>query len=94
LADKYPGSAHVRDVGLLGAEDWRIWTYAADHEFLIVSKDNDFYQRGLVHGAPPKVIWLRVGNAPTLVIAALPRERYAMIQRFLEDADAVILPLR
>jgi predicted nuclease of predicted toxin-antitoxin system len=39
LADLFPGSAHVRDVGLLGAVDAAIWAYAAEHEFLLASKD-------------------------------------------------------
>lgn len=93
LADMYPRSAHVRDVGLLGAEDRRIWTHAAGHRFLLTSKDADFYQRSLVYGAPPKVLWLRIGNAPTSAIAALLRERYVIVQRFSEDTQATILPL-
>jgi predicted nuclease of predicted toxin-antitoxin system len=27
-----------------------------------VSKDSDFQQRSLLHGHPPKVVWLRLGN--------------------------------
>lgn len=94
LQDIYPGSTHVRDVGLLGSEDKRIWAYAAEYGFLLASKDTDFYQRSLLYGVPPKVIWLRVGNAPTSSTLALLRERYVLIQRFAEDADASFLPLR
>lgn len=43
LSDLYPGSAHVRDVGLLDAADRRIRPYAGEHGFLLASKDNDFY---------------------------------------------------
>ncbi len=94
LQDIYPGSTQVRDVGLLGAEDKRIWAYAAEHGYLLVSKDTDFYQRSLLYGSPPKIIWLRVGNAPTSTIAALLRERYVAIRRFAEDTEASFLPLR
>ena len=59
LADIYPGSLHVREAGLLGADDLRIWDYAAEHGFFLASKDTDFYERSLVYGAPPKIIWLR-----------------------------------
>jgi len=93
LSDVYPGSAHAREVGRLGAEDKRLWTYAAEHEFLLVSKDTDFYQRSLVLGAPPKVIWLRVGNAPTGTVATLLRERYLVVRRFVDDAEASFLTL-
>ncbi len=93
LSDIYPDSNHVRDVGLVGADDRRIWRYAANREFLLVSKDTDFYQRSVLHGAPPKVIWLRIGNAGTSAIAALLRERYLAVRRFAEAAEATFLPL-
>ncbi|MGH8549800.1 MAG: DUF5615 family PIN-like protein [Methylococcales bacterium] len=70
LADIYPNSAHVREIGLLGAEHKRIWKHAADQGFMLVSKDADFYQRSLLYGVPPKIIWLRIGNAPTSTIAS------------------------
>lgn len=93
LKDTYPGSAHIRDAGLLGAEDRLIWRYAAEYGFLLTSKDTDFYQRSLVHGAPPKVIWLRIGNGSTAAVAALLRERYVVVRRFVEDVEATFLPL-
>jgi predicted nuclease of predicted toxin-antitoxin system len=45
LVDDYPGSAHVRDVGLRGGPDARIWDYAHAQGFAIVSKDTDFRER-------------------------------------------------
>jgi predicted nuclease of predicted toxin-antitoxin system len=94
LADVYPESVHVRDIGLLGAADRCIWEYAAKHALLIVSKDTDFYQRSLLFGAPPKVIWLRIGNASSAAIAILLRERYVVVRRFAEDSEATFLILR
>ena len=54
LANDYPGSVHVRNVGLLGVEDQRIWEYCRAEEFAIVSKDTDFRERSFVLGLPPK----------------------------------------
>lgn len=93
LADIYPDSAHVREVGLRGAEDRRAWDYAAEQDLLLITKNTDFYQRSLVFGAPPKVIWLRIGNAPTLAIAELLRQRRPVIRSFYEDSEATFLPL-
>jgi len=93
LDDIYAGSAHVRDVGLLGAGDSRVWEHAAANDLLLTSKDTDFYQRSLLFGAPPQIIWLRVGNAPTSLIADLLRQHYLMIRRFAEDSDATVLIL-
>jgi predicted nuclease of predicted toxin-antitoxin system len=93
LQDLYPGSGHVRDVGLEGVEDGRIWTHAAANGFLLTSKDTDFYERSLVHGAPPKVVWLRIGNCTVAETLTLLRSRYVVIRRFSEDPEAAFLPL-
>lgn len=93
LDDLYPGSSHVREIGLLGSGDERIWNHAAAHGFILVSKDTDFYQRSLVFGAPPRVIWLRVGNGPTRVIADVLRQQYVAVRRFGDHPDATFLIL-
>ena len=93
LADIYPGSSHVRDAGLLGADDLRVWDYAAEHGFLLASKDTDFYERSLVYGAPPKIVWLRSGNSTVNETIALLRGQYIVIRHFAEDAKATFLPL-
>lgn len=93
LADIYPGSSHVREVGLLGADDSRIWNYAAEHGFLLASKDTDFYERSLVFGAPPKIIWPRIGNSTVNETITLLRSQYIVIRHFAEDTTATFLPL-
>lgn len=65
LADVFPGSAHVRDVGLASADDADVWDYAKRNGLAIISKDADFRQLSFLHGFPPKVVWLRVGNRST-----------------------------
>jgi predicted nuclease of predicted toxin-antitoxin system len=62
FAKQFPGSAHVRELGLKGRSDAEIFNHARDNDFTIVSKDSDFYQRTLLYGSPPKFIWLRLGN--------------------------------
>jgi predicted nuclease of predicted toxin-antitoxin system len=52
----------VREVGLREADDVAIWQYAKLNGYVMVSKDTDFQQRSLLHGAPPKFIWLRVAT--------------------------------
>lgn len=62
LASLYPGSVHVRDLGMTTVDDDVIWNYARQHELAIVSKDSDFYYRSMLFGHPPKVVWIRLGN--------------------------------
>ena len=38
LSSEYPGSAHVRNVGLRGVEDDQVWSHARTGGFVIVSK--------------------------------------------------------
>jgi predicted nuclease of predicted toxin-antitoxin system len=61
----FPGSAHVQQYGLGATDDATIWAYAKQKDFVIVTKDSDFEELSMLHGAPPKVIWLRTGNCTT-----------------------------
>lgn len=91
LAVFFPSSMHVRDCGLKGQTDSMIWTYAATHDFVIVSKDADFYQRSLLIGAPPKFIWLRIGNCTRDDIFRLITGNESAIKGFDQDATGNIL---
>lgn len=93
LSDVYAGSAHVYETGLHAVDDAAIWTFAANHGYMVVSKDADFYQRSLVFGAPPKVVWVRVGNGPTGQVARLLRENRDLILRFQADPETALLVL-
>ena len=92
LRDRYPDVVHVRDVGLASANDDDVWKFAASNARMIVTKDADFNQRAFLIG-PPKVIWLRVGNATTSEIAQLLSQRHSDVLAFEQDSDAVLLPL-
>jgi predicted nuclease of predicted toxin-antitoxin system len=87
LADLYPGSSQVDAVGLRGARDTAVWDYAKANGYVLVSKDNDFRQRSFQYGAPPKVVWLNVGNAGTEPILRLLRESREEIERFVASAE-------
>jgi predicted nuclease of predicted toxin-antitoxin system len=93
LQDLYPGSTHVREVGLASADDDAVWTFAARHELGIVSKDSDFRQRSFVLGHPPKVVWIARGNCSTEEVAELLRDRHADLLAFERDDAASFLAL-
>ncbi|MGI9014287.1 MAG: DUF5615 family PIN-like protein [Phycisphaerales bacterium] len=85
LADRFPDSAHVHEIGLGSSADAHIWQAATNGGFAIVSKDKDFYNRSLLRGHPPKVIWLRIGNAGTAMVAQLLERNHAEIESFDRD---------
>jgi predicted nuclease of predicted toxin-antitoxin system len=93
LADLFPGSTHVRDVGLAMATDEMVWTRATREGLVIVSKDADFQQRSFVLGAPPKVVWIRRGNCSTQDIENLLRQHHADLLAFEQDNEAAFLAL-
>lgn len=92
LADLFPDSIHVREVGLKAADDPLVWEYAKNNG-LIVSKDSDMHQRSFVFGYPPKVVWVRLGNCSTSDVEKLLRMHFAAIQAFYEDDYASFLSL-
>jgi len=87
LGDIYAESIHVREVGLREADDSEIWEYAKANGYAVVSKDSDFQQRSLLHGAPPKFIWLRVGNCTVKRTENLLRSYSAAIHTFDLDGS-------
>lgn len=58
LADIFPDSVHVRDIGLKAADDSEVWKYAQDHTFIICSKDSDLHQQVFYSGSQ------RLGTVP------------------------------
>jgi predicted nuclease of predicted toxin-antitoxin system len=90
---EFPGSMHVRDVGLRSESDVDVWEYARLHGFAIVSKDWDFQQLSFVRGSPPKVIWIRRGNCSARDVEQLLRSKAQAIERFGDDQEATLLVL-
>jgi predicted nuclease of predicted toxin-antitoxin system len=65
---------------------------AKTHGFIIVSKDSDFFERSVLYGIPPKIIWVRVGNCSTAEIAELLRIGFQTIHSFIEnDTETCLL---
>ena len=93
LSDLFPDMLHVRDVGLQRAGDDVVWAYALQHDVVIVSKDSDFRQRSFLLGAPPKVVWVRLGNCTTAEVETLLRVHHDDLHAFVDDHAAAFLAL-
>jgi predicted nuclease of predicted toxin-antitoxin system len=68
----------------------RGWEFAAANEQLLVSKDVQFHDRGVVQGAPTNLIWLRIGNCPTSTVESLLSRNFLQVHRFVADATKTV----
>ncbi len=93
LAGVFPDALHVRLLDRGGAPDPDVWNLAREHGCILVTKDEDFHRLSLLRGAPPKVLWLRIGNCTTTAISLLLTAHAEDIQQFEAQADATVLEL-
>lgn len=93
LSDIFPGSNHVRELGLAEATDREVWDHAREAGYTLVSKDNDFQQMSFLFGAPPKVIWLRRGNCSVAETERILRTHSIRIREFESDPETTYLIL-
>ena len=75
------------------ADDDKVWQYARQHAFTLVSKDSDFHEKSLLRGYPPKIIWIRRGNCTTRQIETLLRNMAEHITDMINDPEAAYLIL-
>lgn len=93
LKDRFPGSSHVRLLGLETSPDMTIWRHAKESGFTLVTQDEDFYNLSLIQNFPPKVIWLRCGNQPTAYYEAKFKAWETEIKAFNDDHDSGCLEI-
>ena len=93
LEDLYPESRHISVLGLGHAFDKDVWEYAREHGYIIVTKDADFSELGLLLGFPPKVIWIRRGNCSTRDIEGILRDHHEAVTALSDEPTTGILVL-
>ncbi len=93
IEEAYPESRHISSVLSETTSDRDIWFYAQENNYAIVTKDDDFEQRSILLGHPPKVIWIRLGNCKTEQIVSLLINLHKTIIAFGNDDEKSILPL-
>jgi predicted nuclease of predicted toxin-antitoxin system len=89
LASLLPGpSSHATDLGVQPS-DHDLWEHARKEGWVILTRDTDFFDRIILHGPPPKVVWVRLGNMRRAALEAHLVQLWASIVRLLETADLV-----
>jgi predicted nuclease of predicted toxin-antitoxin system len=91
LEPRFPGTRHVSLLGMERASDLEIFDFARRSGFAILSKDTDFHHLSFRYGAPPKIVWIRLGNASTTEIADCLLASAVRIRRFLADGEATVM---
>lgn len=87
LQSIFPNSSHVSLVGLERADDSAVWSFAKSNGFVIVSKDDDFHAMNVLHGHPPRLIRLRMGNCSNQAVLDALSNGAAKIEQTFGDSD-------
>lgn len=90
LVESGVGARHVRRLGLGAASDERIWQYAKAEGFGIVTMDEDFQNLSARFGAPPQVVWVRLGSVRRPVLLEVFRTVLPELRTALAGGTAVI----
>lgn len=93
LEEWFPGSQHGRHLGLAKADDLVVWEYARAHNLVIVTQDSDYADWNKVRGAPPKIVWLRCGNATVAEIESKLRLATEQILQLERDAQTEVVEI-
>ena len=75
-------------------EDSKIWKYAKENGYTILTKDNDFEAMSRLFSCPPKVIQLLCGNKKTTEIIRILNKNSDAIKQFDTDTENCLLFLQ
>ena len=90
LEDHYPGTTQVALEGLETASDQKIWDYAKEEGYVLVTRDADFYEKSLLYGPPPHVIWIKLQNPKSSKVAQALIAHKTFIEESVQDGVPVV----
>ena len=68
------------------AKDTKIWQYAKDNGYIVITHDNDFNDLIFTRGFPPKIVWMRTGNCSRKITTdILIRSKPAIEELFISE---------
>jgi predicted nuclease of predicted toxin-antitoxin system len=91
LKVNFPNSRHVSELQMSGASDSDIWQYAKEKDYIILTKDKDFYHRISVFGPPPKIVWKTKGNCRNKEMLQLLRDYLSVIKSFAATKEGLLI---
>lgn len=93
VSERFPGSAHVKQLALTTTDDEVIWRFARDNDFALLTQDSDFERKAALRGAPPKVILVRTGNIRTQLLRPIITAQLDRIEHFLTSSTETMMYL-
>ena len=93
IDDIFPNTNHVMLEKLDDVSDERVWMFARNNGYTIVTKDSDFNDMAIHKGTPPKIIWIKLGNCKVAEIENILRVNEDEIKAFLDEPIGAILEI-
>jgi len=69
--------------------DTEIWTLARKNNWVVFTRDTDFFDRLSLLGPPPKVVWFWGGNMKRKAMVDLVQRKWPDVLKLLEDNDLI-----
>lgn len=92
LQARFSGSSQVSLLGLERSTDLQLCDYAAQHGFVICSKDDDFQRLVAARGYRPRLIHLAMGNTSNdAALSSLLAAADPLHQAFDDPATGVVV---
>ncbi len=89
VTELHAEAVHVSDVGLRDAPDAAIWNFAIQHDFVLISKDEDFAGMA-VRDTTAGLLWVRLGNCRKATLLRKFRDLWPEVLERLESGDKLI----
>ena len=90
LVDLGHQAVHVLDVELAQIDDHALWAYAAQHGFVIISKDADFVDLALLDPGRVQLVWVRIGNCRKSALLKAFKSALSTIEQELNSGEILI----
>lgn len=83
---------HTVDIsGGLNLSDELLWKHAKNNDFIIVSKDNDFFEYSLLYSSPPQVLFVQLGNSSNDYLISKLEKYFDEIKVAFEQNRALVI---
>jgi predicted nuclease of predicted toxin-antitoxin system len=89
LAERGVDSEHVNELGLAEATDTEIWNLAANGGYVLISKDQDFFEIAS-RSKSARLIWVRIGNCRKRVLLEAFEKLWFEIEGAFADGEQIV----